>query len=120
MYAIRSYYGSDPWTKEKGALCIWMLGMFNPSDSGTVIIPYNENPSDKNTKIATTDYFGEIPTGRIKTDNGLLYFKADGKYRSKLGLSATRAKSLVAGYDAINKVLTVITSYSIHYTKLYE
>ncbi len=100
--------GSDPWTKEKGALCIWMLGMFNPSDSGTVIIPYNENPSDKNTKIATTDYFGEIPTGRIKTDNGLLYFKADGKYRSKLGLSATRAKSLVAGYDAINKVLTLI------------
>ncbi len=100
--------GTEKWTKEKGTLCIWMLGMLNPSDSGTVVIPYVQGDEKVLGKIATTNYFGEIPANRIKTENGILYFKIDGKHRSKLGLSDKRAGSLAGSYDAINKILTVV------------
>jgi hypothetical protein len=100
--------GTEKWTKEKGTLCIWVLGMLNPSDSGTVAIPYVQGDEKVLGKIATTNYFGEIPADRIKAENGILYFKVDGKHRSKLGLSDKRAGSLAGSYDAINKVLTIV------------
>lgn len=89
-------------------MCIWVLGMFNPSDSGTVVIPYVQGDEKVLGKIATTNYFGEIPADRIKAENGILYFKVDGKHRSKLGLSEKRAASLAGSYDAIHKVLTIL------------
>ena len=100
--------GTEKWTKEKGTLCIWVLGMLNPSDSGTVVIPYVQGDEKVLGKIATTNYFGEIPADRIKAENGILYFKVDGKHRSKLGLSEKRAASLAGSYDAIHKVLTIL------------
>jgi len=42
-------------------------------------------------------------------NDGLILFKADAKYRSKIGISPERALPLVASYDAINGVLTVAT-----------
>ena len=85
-----------------------MLGMLNPSDRGTVVIPYVQGEEKDLGKIATTNYFGEIPADRIKYDNGLLYFKVDGRHRSKLGLSEKRATSLAGSYDPINQVLTIL------------
>src|SRR5690606_16998009 len=38
---------------------------------------------------------------------GVLFFKADGKSRGKLGLSPQRSKSLAGSYDAQNKILTL-------------
>lgn len=100
--------GSNPWVKETGTVSIWMLGMLNPSDGGTVVIPYVQGDEKDLGKIATTNYFGEIPADRIKMENGFLFFKVDGKHRSKLGLSDKRATSLAGSYDAINKVLTIL------------
>lgn len=99
---------SEKWTKEKGTLCIWVLGMLKPSESGTVVIPYVQGDEKKLGKIATTNFFGEIPSNRIKFEDGLLYFKIDGKHRSKLGLSAQRATSLAGSYDALTQVLTIV------------
>lgn len=96
--------GKGPWTKETGAPCIWMLDMFPPSDDTMIFIPYQDGVGGK---VATTDYFGEIPNDRISYDRGMLFFKADGKSRGKLGIPPIRATHLAGSYDAVNHVLTI-------------
>jgi hypothetical protein len=96
--------GDFPWTKETGAPCIWMLDMFPPSEKTTIFIPYKENGP---APVATTDYFGEIPTDRIAFANHTLYLKADGKYRGKVGIPPLRATNYAGSYDATNKILTI-------------
>ncbi|MDP9079519.1 MAG: hypothetical protein M3O71_18975 [Bacteroidota bacterium] len=95
--------GDKAWDKQTGAPCIWNLDMFTPSPQAVTIVPY----SDGTGKVATTDYFGEIPKNRIKYNNGILLFKADGKSRGKLGMQAARAKNMAGNYDAKNNVLTI-------------
>ncbi|QMU31477.1 hypothetical protein HUW48_07175 [Adhaeribacter radiodurans] len=97
--------GSQAWTKTSGAPCLWLLDMFNPSPNTHIVIPYETKGT---AKIATTDYFGEIPANRIKFTNGVLLFKADGKARGKLGLGPERAKPIAGSYDSENKILTII------------
>lgn len=96
--------GDQEWNEKTGAPCIWMLDMFNPSPSTTIVIPYAGGDSGK---IATTNYFGEIPADRIKYANGVLFFKADGKSRGKLGINPRRAKPMAGSYDAQSNVLTI-------------
>lgn len=100
--------GKEKWSKEKGSLCLWTLGMFNPSDSGMVVIPYVQGDEKKLGKIVTTNYFSEIPADRIKAEKGIIFFKADGKFRSKIGLSYNRSTTIAGSYDAMRKVLTII------------
>lgn len=99
--------GSNEWNEKTGMPCIWMLDMFKPSDKTVIIIPYKTEGIDPSTKVATTDYFGEIPPDRINYDDGVLFFKADGKRRSKLGVGPIRAKPIAGSYDAENRILTV-------------
>jgi hypothetical protein len=100
--------GTEKWTRENGTISIWMLAMLTPSESGVVAIPYQQGDEKVLGKVATTNYFGEIPADRIKTDNGILYFKVDGKHRSKLGLSDKRATTFAGSYDASHKMLTIL------------
>jgi hypothetical protein len=100
--------GMTAWTEESGTVCIWILGMFNPSDATNVVIPYVTGDERELGPVATTDYFGEIPADRIAMQDGILYFKGDGKHRGKLGLSPERATSVAGSYDAENKVLTIV------------
>lgn len=97
--------GKDEWTKQTGAPCLWNLDMFTPSAQATIVIPYNEKASGK---VATTDYFGQIPLNRVTTKKGHLFFKADGKSRGKLGMTAARTLSVAGSYDAENNVLSII------------
>ena len=96
--------GTNAWTKQTGAPCLWNLDMFSPSPKTVIVVPYNANDTGK---VATTDYFGEIPKDRIKFNNGILLFKADGKSRGKLGMPPNRAKTMAGSYDAQNNVLTI-------------
>ena len=59
-------------------------------------------------KIVTDDYFGKVPSDRLIIDDGILFFKTDGKYRSKIGISPQRALPLCGSYDPANKVLTLL------------
>jgi hypothetical protein len=95
------------WTDTTGMPCIWMLDMMKPSPNMTIVIPYTFD-SDT-TMPATTDYFGQIPADRIRRANGVLYFKADGKSRGKLGIHPQWEKSVAGSYDAESKVLTIIS-----------
>jgi hypothetical protein len=98
--------GSQNWEKETGLLSIWLLGMYNPSDEVTIIIPYKtEVESDY---ILKDDYFGKIPSDRLVIKNGIAFFKGDGKQRGKIGVPPQRALPVIGSYDAVNKVLTVV------------
>lgn len=98
--------GGQAWTETTGMPCIWMLDMFPPSPATVIVVPYVQGDGSK---PATTDYFGEIPGDRIKFDSGVLYFRADGKSRGKLGIHPPRAMPVAGSYDAARHVLTIIS-----------
>jgi hypothetical protein len=101
--------GHTPWTKETGLLSLWILGMFNPSRDTTVVIPYVEGDEKNLGPVVNDAYFGKVPKDRIKIEKGFIYFKGDGQYRSKIGLSPKRSKPILGSYDAGNHVLTIVT-----------
>lgn len=98
--------GKSDWTKEKGLLSIWLLGMFTPSPKTVVIIPFS--PVANARSFITDNYFGAIPADRLQVKDSVLYFTCDGKYRSKIGLSPMIAKPIAAGFDFEKNVLTVV------------
>jgi hypothetical protein len=100
--------GELEWTATTGIPCIWLLDMFKPSPATVVILPFRPAPGKDFKKIATTGYFGEIPAERLKHNDSLLFFKADGKSRGKLGIVPKQARNVAGSYDAENKVLTII------------
>ncbi|MCK5700221.1 MAG: hypothetical protein KAI29_03685 [Cyclobacteriaceae bacterium] len=104
--------GESKWTKETGALSIWILGMFNPSPSTTILIPFKKGPETELGQIVNDTYFGKVPADRLIVNDGILYFKGDGQYRSKIGLNPKRALPLMGSYDEENKLLTIV-----HYSK---
>jgi hypothetical protein len=102
--------GDKAWGKETGLLSIWLLGMFKPTDETVVMIPFNRGNESKLGKVVTDDYFGKIEKERLYIDKNtnMIYFMGDGKSRTKIGLSAERAKNVLGSYDAINQWLTVV------------
>ena len=99
--------GVNTWDKKTGALSIWILSMLNASEQTTVAVPYRPGDAAELGKIVTDDYFGKVAADRLRVDSGLVLFKADANYRSKIGLSPKRALPVVASYDAINHALTI-------------
>jgi len=97
--------GNEAWTRESGLLSIWLLSMLNPSPSTTVFIPYEEEGTGV---VVNDEYFGKVPSDRLKVKDGMIYFKIDGKLRSKIGLPFGRAKSLCGSYDAEKNILTLL------------
>lgn len=101
--------GKNEWTETTGMPCIWMLDMFKPSPATVIVIPFKNAGGKTFSEIATTNYFGEIPAERLKHTDDILYFKADGMSRGKLGISPGYAKPVAGSYDPQKKVLTIIT-----------
>jgi hypothetical protein len=110
--------GEWEWTAVSGMPCIWILDMFKPSPATVIIVPFRNSKGKDFTKVATTNYFGQIPPDRIKHNDSLLFFKADGRSRGKLGITASMAKETAGSYDAENKVLTII-SFNVRDKNLY-
>ena len=100
--------GEEPWKKETGLLSIWILGMFNSSSSTTVVIPFRQLAEKPTEDIVNDDYFGEVPRERLVVEDGIIYFKGDAQYRSKIGVSPLHAKAILGSYDAEIKVLTLV------------
>jgi hypothetical protein len=99
--------GDQLWQDSKGLLSIWILGMFMPKLDTRVIIPYDVNGAGP---IVNDRYFGVVPSERLKVaeEQGILLFKCDGQYRSKIGLSPSRAKSVAGSYSEKARLLTVV------------
>ncbi len=100
--------GEKAWEKEGGLLSIWILGMFNPSPATTVVIPFEAGPESELGRIVNDAYFGKVPAERLVVKDNVLFFSGDGRYRSKIGVSARRAKPVLGSYDGVNNVLTIV------------
>ncbi|HSF16051.1 MAG TPA: DUF6786 family protein [Vicinamibacteria bacterium] len=100
--------GEEAWAKETGLLSIWILGMFKPSPTTTVAIPFLSGPEDELGPIVNDAYFGKVPEGRLRIGDGVLYFRGDGEYRSKIGISRRRARPWMGSYDSSGGVLTLV------------
>jgi hypothetical protein len=100
--------GDLQWNADNGFLSIWLLCMFNPSEEGVVLIPFKEGSKEDLGIKVTDDYFGKVPPERLIVKDNILFFKTDGKYRSKIGISPRRAKPYCGSYDPKNRVLTLL------------
>jgi hypothetical protein len=100
--------GKEAWTKEKGLISIWILGMFKHSPTTTIVIPFTKGPETELGPKVNDTYFGKVPAERLVVKEDVLFFKGDGKYRSKIGLSPKRARNVAGSYDSANKLLTLV------------
>jgi hypothetical protein len=82
--------------------------MFNPSEKGVVFIPFKKGSEAELGKTVTDDYFGKVPAERLIVKDDVLFFKTDGKYRSKIGISPKRALPYCCSYDPTSQVLTLL------------
>jgi hypothetical protein len=103
--------GTRAWNEQTGLLSIWSLGMFVPADDTWVIAPFERLGQGP---IVSSDYFGALPSERLRIDeaHGVVTFLADGKYRSKIGLSQSRSRPIAASYTRSEKRLSIIR-YSV-------
>lgn len=97
--------GEEDWKKETGLLSIWVLGMYKPSATMRIIVPYDTGGEGLKIK---DDYFGVVPENRLVTMDGYSVFRADGQRRSKIGIGPGRAKDVVGSYDSDRRILTIV------------
>jgi len=96
------------WTADKGLVSIWILGQFAPTPSTTIAIPYVQGPVETLGAVVNDAYFGKVPADRLQIKGGVIRFRGDGQFRSKIGLSPLRATSFAGSYDAASQVLTIV------------
>jgi hypothetical protein len=97
--------GAQPWRKEMGLVSVWILGMFKPSPETTVVIPYRPGGQGA---VVNDAYFGKVPADRLVIQDRVLFFRGDGRYRSKIGLSPAHAENVLGSYDPGEGVLTLV------------
>ena len=100
--------GREPWQPVSGLVSVWILGMFTPSPETTIAIPFASGPESTRGPIVNDAYFGKVPSERLRVSESAIFFKGDGQYRSKIGLSPSRALSFAGSYDAARRVLTLV------------
>jgi hypothetical protein len=100
--------GREAWRKDTGLLSIWILGMFNASPTATVVVPYRAGSEAALGPVVNDSYFGKVPADRLVVKDGVVYFRADSNYRSKIGFSPRRAEAWLGSYDATGKTLTLV------------
>jgi hypothetical protein len=97
-----------PWTKKKGLVSIWILGMFAASPEAVVVVPYKPGEEAQLGPVVKSDYFGRIPPQRLKVLPQAVLFAADGNYRSKIGTSQRRARNVLGSIDFAGPLLTIV------------
>lgn len=96
--------GNEPWVKENGLLSLWSLSMLEGSENSLVIIPLKEDADLQH----IYQYLGPLDSSRLQVKNHVLLFKADGKYRSKIGIPSQFAPSVYASYSKEKKRLSIV------------
>jgi hypothetical protein len=99
--------GSNAWNEARGLLSVWILGMFAPVAGTQVVIPYDPAAAGE---IVNDRYFGKVPAERLLVSDAkaFLAFRADGQYRSKIGLGPARAKGALGSYSEPAQLLTLV------------
>jgi hypothetical protein len=100
--------GHARWEMQSGLVSIWILGMFNPSPATTIALPYVPGADTTLGPIVNDAYFGKVPADRLVVKPSAVLFRGDGQYRSKIGLSPSRAMPIAGSYDAAGHTLTLV------------
>jgi hypothetical protein len=98
----------EDFSKEKGLTSIWILGMMNVGPETIIMVPYKPGPESELGPVVESSYFGKVPADRLKVTPEAVLFRADGKYRSKIGTSQRRARNVLGSIDFKNGVLTLV------------
>ena len=98
----------DNFSKEKGLVSIWILGMMNSAPQTVVLVPYKPGSEAELGPVVESSYFGKVPADRLKVTPEAVLFRADGKYRSKIGTSQRRARNVLGSIDFEKGVLTLV------------
>lgn len=100
--------GSQPWLPKSGLVSVWILGMFTPSPETTIAIPFVAGPESALGPVVNDAYFGKVPDDRLRVAESVVFFRGDGQYRSKIGISPLRARPVAGSYDGQRRVLTLV------------
>jgi hypothetical protein len=100
--------GPQAWNKATGLLSIWILGQFHPSPGTTVILPIKSPPESGPGMKAVSVYFGNMTPDHLSVKDDVVYFKADGMFRCKIGINPVRSRKVIGSYDPANRVLTLV------------
>ncbi|MDP6380001.1 MAG: hypothetical protein QF662_01545 [Phycisphaerae bacterium] len=100
--------GKEKMTRDKGLLSIWTLGQFVPAEKVVAIIPFITDEAGGRGAVVNDRYFGPVPGERLKEESGCLLFRADGNFRSKLGITPSRARDVLGSIDFDENILTVV------------
>ncbi len=99
---------TDPMSKAKGVLSLWVLGQFRAAPAATIILPFRARPDSQLGISVKTDYFGAVPADRLKIGENAVFFKADSNYRSKLGINPKRSRGVIGSYEPEHQILTIV------------
>ena len=97
--------GKKKWDSSSGLLSVWILGMYKPSPSTVMAIPFVEKASGPTVNDA---YFGKIAPDRLKIGKGVIFFKGDGASRGKIGIPPIRATGFAGSYSPDLRCLTIV------------
>ena len=100
--------GRSQWLRTGGLLSAWTLGQFNPLPRGYVIVPFIAGEEAELGPLPNGEYFGPVPADRFRVADDHVLFRCDGRFRSKLGVSARRARNVLGSYDPDARLLTIV------------
>ncbi len=95
-------------SKSRGLVSIWILGMLNSSPRTVVLMPYKPGPESQLGPAVKSDYFGAVPADRLQIAPAAVLFRADAKHRAKIGASQRRACNVIGSIDFDAGVLTLV------------
>jgi hypothetical protein len=95
-------------SKEKGLISMWILGMMNAGPKAVIIAPYKAGSVAELGPVVKGDYFGPVPADRLKITPEAVLFRADSNFRSKIGISQRRVKNVLGSIDFGSGVLTLV------------
>jgi hypothetical protein len=97
--------GEKAWDADSGLLSVWLLGMYKPSPSTVMAIPFRE---DGEGPVVNDAYFGKIAPDRLKVGKGVVFFKGDGAARGKIGIPPSRSTPFAGSYSPDLGALTIV------------
>ena len=100
--------GSAAWQPKTGLVSVWILGMFTPSPKTTIAVPFVPGPESALGPVVNDAYFGKVPGERLRVRDSVIFFRGDGQYRSKIGMSPARVRPVAGSYDGERHVLTLV------------